>query len=670
MFVFIVAAVASFAALWLVAPVWQAFAALAEPDPQAHPKPVLRTGVLAARAVAGFACVALVVDAGWEWSLGWSSSDNFRITTGFVTGGLAWALMRQLAIGGGADANTRGWGPVNAPVLLAAGLGLLWIWTLSAPYGEIDLAGVRTLKTPFLEAQFSRNETVRRLNLESEPQGFFRLRPDGLGDALHLARNEVVYQRWGQAKPDDAALDDAERARRFLVEVLQPAARCTQLVDELYGDRKLLVDTLHVVGTALARAVVIAARPLDGVPEGTADPRDAMVRTALEEPLGELRRRVTNLLPPTSSAASLHKVAGPADPGLVRIGTAPGATRVAMTAAADHPCAALVPEALAGFEDGLAEVVRHPSTVHASAMFLFWSGNPQAVLRMIENAAVDERRAHNGGGHPRLHHLRGFAKRWSEAPDTNPRTYLAEWEAAIEDFEARLDALRERHPDLVEDCGHRSRRPVTLSLAQATGAPMAAEGEGDADHAEAFPEDCAEDPMRCQVELAYGYFLFDTFKLRNHVVYESARELLTGRSLAGRERLVEAGRRHADLLKAWIDDDVLGAGGCLAQQRLAIAPRERGDIRPAAGRASTLHVAVTTANPEHTYAVALDSYGNMLLAEAFYGTTVDHDLAEAANAAFGEALQRGAASDLGDRMLATFREHRREARRALGLPGS
>ena len=261
---FLIVSLAAYCAVWLSAPLACRLLRRAGvlPDQSTETQtPAL--WILAAPAVAAVAVYLALVGALTNWTF-LESTHNLRVLLGSLFGLLLWQLVR-----GSADrcsptdtarsADAPWWARPRS--LAALALIALPLVAFIAPQGELDLGFLRSVKTPFVEAQFAQNETEMRFRfeLESEPQGFFQVGLDGLGSPLHAARNELNYQRYGRRFPDHSAIQAAEDAFGFIADVLQPVALCVHAVDRLYGDRELLVQSLHRIGAALARPVVISA---------------------------------------------------------------------------------------------------------------------------------------------------------------------------------------------------------------------------------------------------------------------------------------------------------------------------------------------------------------------------------------------------------------------------
>lgn len=238
-----------------------------------------------------------------DWSF-LESARNMRLTFGAVFGWLIGALTSEtgghsLSRGPDAPAGLSDHAPaIISPGGEAAGKGPWWVRPSSliviavivlplfaaiAPHGELDLGFLRSVKTQFLEAQFAQNEVEFRLELKNEPQGFFNLGADGMGDALHMARNEAIlrnrivsdiYSPEYIASPDYAFL--------FITEVLQPAALCAHEIDLIYGDQEVLVSALRIIGTGLSRALALSANALkQGQQQRTKEAAEESVRQAL-----------------------------------------------------------------------------------------------------------------------------------------------------------------------------------------------------------------------------------------------------------------------------------------------------------------------------------------------------------------------------------------------------
>lgn|GEM_PF-4607292 len=515
------------------------------------------------------------------------------------------------------------------PVALIA----LPLFALVAPRGEMDLSFIRSVKTPFVEAQFTKNEVEFRLDLESEPQGFFRLGPYGLGDAVHMARNEVIYR---ERFPDGADLANGQvappaDALRFITDVLQPMALCAYEVDQLYGDQEILFDNLRTVSTGLTRALKLSTKALEdpNLPPGRVEElAQHTLLVALRRIDGE-RRRLMPALDMLSDEESSCQ-------GSFSQNLQDFLNPAAQETHAPPPT--------------LVAVMRNPAVVHAATMFYLWSGNPRAVLKIL--AAADAGTAALTrtssmpwlSDYPALAFIRGYAKRWEG--QWGSYVYLAEWERAIDLFQARLDRLHQNAPAIRKACDHNQ-------------LPVFRHGRTEFPHplsAPPLPAACSPDSAAdCNAQLAYGYYTFQLNIVRNHLIFETAREMMIHRSRQEKEPALYRALGHAERSAAFVEADGLRAGNCFTQQA----------VGPADGDA--WHFVVTTINPDHEYAALLDSLGSLIAAKALVINDGDKAVLEAAVKTLDESLEHAAmAGDQGP-FLETIRDHRAKARQALGL---
>jgi hypothetical protein len=592
------------------------------------------------------AIAAAVVAAGLYGLLVWrvvdadflESARNFQLLLGSLFGALVWLLPLADTLATRFGSTSSGEGGAAAPwwtrpsAMVALALVALPLVALIAPHGRLDLGFLRSVKTPFLEAQFVRNETQLRLQLESEPQGFFRVGRTGLGAPLDLARNELIYLH---NRADRAAEERiAETALAFVVEVLQPVARCVYEVDRLYGVRQLLVDSLHVMGRGLARAVVIAART-----DTPAEVRREGIMASLRYASGELDVRRERQLAALGIPDADREDAQPSP----------------------HPCARFDPASHEDFADDIVEIMGRPSVVHAATMFFLWAGNPGAALTMIRHLEQVAPRGDPAAqvDYPGLQHARGFAERWVADSGGDPRRYLDDWSRGVEQLEARRRGLLRARPDLLEGCAALSSEPVALTPAQLTSRLVDRPG------ADPLPKGCGADAARCDARLAYGYFTHQIARARNHIVYETAREIMTGRDFPDRSLVLERASAQIEALLEEVDAEDFDEGGCFIQQIVVFG--DDGASRAAGGVASPpTIVPLTTVHPIGQHATALDSEGSLLLARAVVDGRVDPNEIDRAVTRFEQALRYGAISGLSPAVMATIRGHRDQALRATG----
>jgi len=327
---------------------------------------------------------------------------------------------------------------------------------------------------------------------------------------------------------------------------------------------------------------------------------------------------------------------------------------------ASHPCAAFDAETHQPFTAELVEVMRQPSVVHAASMFFLWAGNPRAALTMIRHLEEATRpdAPHARLDYPGLQHVRGFAERWIADSNSDPNRYLDDWDRGVDQLEARIEGLRRAEPALLEGCGALSSDPVRLVPAQLS------ERLVNRPRNAPLPGPCGTDAALCDARLAYGYFTYQLFRARSHIVYETAREVMTGRAFPERSLALERASGHAERLLAEVEAARLGSGGCFAQQTVAFPAL--GAAGPGDAELPTHVVALTTTRPEQLHATALDGDGSLRLARAVIDGRVDQGEADRAIASFDRALRLGAMSGLSADLMATIRDHRDQARRATG----
>jgi hypothetical protein len=287
----------------------------------------------------------------------------------------------------------------------------------------------------------------------------------------------------------------------------------------------------------------------------------------------------------------------------------------------------------------LREALRHPVVAHAASMFFLWSGNPKAALRVLEG------HDHSAGGdfdpYPGLYHARGFARRWMDG-GADPTPYLLEWHRGIELLERRREKLA---PHVVSACP--KGRPDVVHFQPEQITEVRTDGE------EGKFNGCIGRNAECQKQLAYGYFTVFAERMRNHIVYEAARNLMTNNDFDDREDILIMARSHGEKLREMVDTDGLNRNNCLTRQVIDY---------PAAPP-----YGITGEYFEHDYGVFMDSYGSILMAAALSDGRVDKDLVEEAIAAFKASLRFAAKTDSLGGLVGTFRDHRAQARRALGL---
>jgi hypothetical protein len=537
----------------------------------------------------------------------------------------------------GGDASAAGFWTSKQLPLVSIALIALPLLALIAPHGELDLGFVRSVKTPFIEAQFTQNEVEFRLDLQSEPQGFFRLGADGLGDALHMARNEVIFrQQFPAADSGASRIASPADALAFLGEVLQPMALCAHEADRLYGDQELLAATLRIGGQGLARALTLSMKAVQDQQPATAA-GEALVRQTLRD-----------------SFVRLDEMKAQAIPALSRL--------AANGSACEQDFAARLDSYLAGLErrerdsgadtaEPLSAVMRNPAVAHATAMIFLWSGNPRAVLRILETGdemAGALTRAQAGAmslaEYPALHQIRGYATRWEGVRGND--AYLAMWEDGISQLQSRLERLKQASPAVTAQCVNRA-LPVFAFTEDGITQPLSADTR---------PPGClGRSADECNVMLAYGYYAFSLQKLRNHLMFETARELMLKRLPHTVDAPLFRAIAHAKRAAAFVAADGLRSGHCFTQQVAR------------AGNGTGAAFAITLTNPEHEYAAVTDSHGSLIVAKALLIDRGDKAAIETAISEFERALSYAALANDGGGFVETIREHHWRARKALGL---
>ena len=153
----------------------------------------------------------------------------------------------------------------------------------------------------------------------------------------------------------------------------------------------------------------------------------------------------------------------------------------------------------------------------------------------------------------------------------------------------------------------------------------------------------------------YGYYTYFLQKIRNHLMYETAREVTVKKYPQDAWSALMRALNYARDAKALVDSDGLRLGNCFTQQRFTYY------------RDGELHSDVTTTNPEHEYAATLDSYGSLILARAFKIDAGDKKAVESAIGMFESSLKYSVAARDPRWFTETIREHYETARGALGL---
>jgi hypothetical protein len=508
-----------------------------------------------------------------------------------------------------------------APVIML----VLLIYAVVAPRGEVDLGFLERVKTPFGEAEFARNEAEFRLELVSEPQGFFQLGRRGLGDPLEMARASLFHLR-ATATPaaDNArAIEDAELALDLMTNLLQPVALCVEQIHAIYGDQELQRKHLAAYGESLARALILAQT-------SPAEISDAQVKQAL---LGGLIGLNAQLFWPHTVV--LRATAGDGKPYRADLCNF-GRFKPTPDAYVRELDAAILRNAL-----------KHPTTHHAIAMFFLWSGNPRAVDTLINRADAAVK------AYPGIQHIRGFVRRWLAVREADPGQYMDFWQQAERQLSEWTGELGMARHGMREVCLQRAQRPVIF----ASGRKVRESGAVEDDHPRKACGDARADEQ-CEARIALGYFTYFQQVLRNHIVYETAREVLAGTHPEQAQALLDDARPYAQALHDLVEHDGFGDGLCYVQQSMLFP----GD--PPAPGAEARTLPITIADKSSMYGLYLDSVGLLTLAEGVLRD--DDDRTEDALALFQESSDRGAAG-LGPTILGTIRGHRDLARRQLGL---
>lgn len=571
------------------------------------------------------------------------TTEGFRALIGMLFGLLfgyllyRWSHPHPSPTGGGpAGAWTRD--TAVLPVILAGAFA----YALLAPRGELSFDFIRSLKIASIEAEFTQNHTDLRFEIESEPQGFFQVDRTGMGEALDMARAELFLRE--SLAPDAAETETFRAAFDFMRSVLQPVVLCAQQIDALYGDQEFLRGAFQAWGAALVRAIVL-------VQEGQTD--EARL-TLMRVPDGLVRQRQRQM-------SVLEATSGSEKPYRVNL-CLRGADAQSAGRWVGDPGAALgryTPEELA-------VVLKEPATAHAASMFFLWSGNPRAADRLLGRVRASE--GEDGlPVYPGIPFVRGFTDRWLNTAATDVERYLDRWQTAIDSIETRLRLMASASPDQLGEIAGVAEPvaifgPVTGSETRSetkpepgTKARSGTETEPEAPGARLPIEGCeAPEPAVCRARLAYGYYTYFLVKTRNHLVFEAARELMTGRNLPDRDRILELALRSAAALHRVVETNALRVGHGITQQMTLVA---------AGGESPDDAVKVTIDMPERFYALLLDSVGLIRLAKAVRDS--DDSEAEVAQEMFNQALTVGAGL-LGEGIERTIREHRSQARQALG----
>lgn len=580
------------------------------------------------------------------------TSRGFRSILGFVVGlGLAelveiWHDARTARKAGTGAPAGPGW--TSPAALLPIMLLLLGLYAVVSPRGELNLAFLQSLKTPFGEAEFARAKAELQFQLVNEPQGFFPLNRDGLGEALHMARAELHRLEAMAASPVWAAdedhrrqLHDMRNAMRFIATVLQPMALCLAQVDSLYGDPKILESDTATIGRGLTQAMLFARSTGDK----TRAARQAFDAIAtMIDGLEDARNR---------HAALLAHSAGPGSAFTVNL----------CDVTAHHLNAAmLMPRYGTGvrFEgEDLRRALVHPATVHAVATFFLWSGNFRAAQRVVAGDAALRAASPDFDAYPGIVFVKGFAERWLGAQGQDPKRYLDPWDRALAMLDRRLGDMARYLPAVIEGCRDRTEQVVTVD---AGSVPLMPEHYVAALHADRPPLSCgivavdggSSDPEHCAAQLSHGYFAYFAGKIRNHIIHETAREVLADRTRPDIDQMLLRARRHRSEQLQFIAQGGLGRGHCHTLQ----------EWQPTASGPDVGAMLVTTTDAGRDHALFKSSMGLLRMAEAVQ-SGADDDLSAAVRL-FDETLGSGAFAD-DDIVAQTTMRYRAQARAALNL---
>jgi hypothetical protein len=404
-----------------------------------------------------------------------------------------------------------------------------------------------------------------------------------------------------------------------VAEVLQPVARCVHALKERYRDRGTIDALLQPVAAGWG-GVILNART-------ARDADDAVVLRRLEQrlvrALGRFELVAADLLWPAASplggraeelcrrrfAAPLDPLARPLDFGSARV-TAVGALEPRTWAA----------------------VVLDPAVVHATAVFHLWRGDPAAALWLVDRAAGD-------ATSPGLDYVQRFAQRWQQRDIGAPEANLSRWARGIRTLEDRSRTLRGWAAVMDETCPRRGHELTTVAYERVTSVPL------------------ARDLSACELETTAGYDAFRAQKWRMHLVYGSARLLLTGRHFPERARTMVRAQAHARQLLRFVDEDGLRAEGAFMLQVVSLDDGARSVPR-------------ASASAIHNYAFALDAVGAARLAAAFDDGDAEPAETEAAIALFERALAYAAEAEVGWWFDDEVRDRLDQVRRAIALSAS
>ena len=153
---------------------------------------------------------------------------------------------------------------------------------------------------------------------------------------------------------------------------------------------------------------------------------------------------------------------------------------------------------------------------------------------------------------------------------------------------------------------------------------------------------------------SYGYFKYLESKLRNHILFETARAALLKHDLSDAAALLDEALVERRDLERFMEAGGLGGGHCDTLQRLTPAARPPGSEG----------IVVTASSAERDTAMFKSTLGLLALAQAAHGQ--GEAGFESAVALFDDALANGEFAN--DTTLAqTTKRYRREARKALAL---
>lgn len=365
-----------------------------------------------ARLLAVVAIVAAIAFFLVRWDL-LDSSTNLRVALGLAFGAVLRNFTRHRdPDAGGAD--LPWW--CRPQALRPLALLLIALLALLAPHGEFDFGGLRSIKTPLVEAQFARADVDLRFQLETEPTYFFGIAPDGLGMAGELLHAENEWRQLTQQPPATLPIEFAKRAVR-------PVTVCAEFVERLFGTRQLITPMLSRYGSTLTAVVIDLAN-------ANADPQ---VLAGIPERVGKAAR---------AAMTDLNALL----PGVV-------------VASPENPCAeqriATLPEFLA--QADWVRLGADPLLVLTVGMLHLWSGSPEAAIKVL--ALAPDRNA--DGGVVGLDYLEGFARRWAAQPVTD---YVPLWSREIARIESRLARLRKQDKGAIDACTEDGGEAVTVDL--------------------------------------------------------------------------------------------------------------------------------------------------------------------------------------------------------------